>query len=150
MFGGGGLLAYSQGNAVVIYDTAAGRRTGRFTIGESDDISSGVTALAYSAARRTLVVANSNGLTFWNPATRKRVGQIPLKLRGQLGVAVSADGRTLVAGDDISGLEFFNDLLWSTPAQLRASVCEVLGGGLTAADWRSYAGGIRRHRLTCP
>jgi hypothetical protein len=52
---------------------------------------------------------------------------------GQLQVAISAAGRTLAAGSDIGDLQFYDQLLWSTPAQLRASVCEVLGGGITAA-----------------
>jgi len=152
----GDLFAYSSEAVVHVRDARTGGLRGSFTIdGPDDDVLVGT--LRFSADAKILAVGSSDGVELRDPYTRKRIGK-PLSAaelsKGASGVeitavAISPDGRSVVASDSYGELRFWTDLLWTTDAQLQASVCELVGHGLSRADWSRFAPGIPYHRVGC-
>jgi WD40 repeat protein len=110
-----------------------------------------VTSVAFSADGRTLASADVDGtVLLWDLRTHKALDR---PLRGHKGVvfrlAFSPDGRTLASAGDHKTVRLWEKILWRNVAELRNDVCDLVGTGLSAAEWAQYAPGIPYHQ-SCP
>ncbi|MGW0756964.1 WD40 repeat domain-containing protein [Streptomyces sp. NPDC002814] len=105
-----------------------------------------VNALAFSADGSTLAVGDLFGrVQLWDVPSSRPLGS-PLSTSGGpvLSLAFGAEGRTLyVAGRHVPLQKY--DL---TPSHLADQACDRAGGGLSAADWKTYLPDLP-YRATC-
>ena len=66
-----------------------------------------------------------------------------------LDVAFGSDERTLASGGGDRTIQLWQRLLWRGREQLRETVCDVAGGGLSRAEWAQYARTVS-YRRSCP
>ena len=109
-----------------------------------------VDAMAFSPDRRTLATAGDDRtVRLWDTRTHRRLGA---PLRGHTSivdaVAFSADGRTLATASDDGTLRLWAGILWHDRDDLEATVCRLVGGGLSKAEWAVYVTAIA-YRATC-
>ncbi|MEU6223270.1 helix-turn-helix domain-containing protein [Streptomyces sp. NPDC047042] len=124
---------------VTLWDGAIRDRTGALT-GTSDTVTQGepeaVGALAFSSDGGTLAVGGANGtLRLWDTEGHQPLGtDLPTPGDGIDSLAFTEDGGTVYAGSPHVPLLRFS----VAPDQVVDTVCARAGGGLTAAQWRTY------------
>jgi WD40 repeat protein len=107
--------------------------------------------VAFSADGRTLASASfDRTVRLWDLGTHQQLGT-PLNHHDGVVVSVvfSPDGRTLASASEDRTVRVWERILWRSFAQLQAQVCMLVGGGLSAAQWRQHAAGIP-YRRSCP
>ncbi|WP_210573245.1 helix-turn-helix domain-containing protein [Streptomyces sp. GESEQ-4] len=105
-----------------------------------------MTKLAFSADSRTLAVGDPFGrVQLWDVPSSRPLGSALSTSGGPvLSLAFGAEGRTLyVAGRHVPLQKY--DL---TPSHLADQACQRAGGGLSAADWKTYLPDLP-YRATC-
>ena len=143
------------GNATVrLWNAATRKPSGRLT-GHRGEIA----AVAFSPDNETLASASDdNTVRLWNAATRKPLGRLTGHNGDVNAVAFSPDNTTLAsAGDDqnvrlwdlLPGSHSPTRAVWRNVTNLRTTICNVLGTGLTRSEWTRYAPHTRYER-SCP
>jgi WD40 repeat protein/energy-coupling factor transporter ATP-binding protein EcfA2 len=141
------LVSGSDDRTVRLWDVRTHRQVGPALTGHGG----GVRSIALSPDRQTLASASGDGtIRLWDMRTQHELGT-PLthdKNKGGVnGVAFNADGRILAsAGDDQTvrlwkGVSFWRDL-----AELQATVCHLMGPGLSKAEWAQYVPNLPYHQ----
>ena len=64
-------------------------------------------------------------------------------------VAFSPDGLTIAAGYSDGTVRLWSGFLWRDFAQLKHQVCNLVGNGLSQAEWVQYAPDIA-YQDSCP
>ncbi|MEV4218534.1 hypothetical protein [Nonomuraea sp. NPDC049725] len=147
---GGRYLATGDASGkTVLWDGAVRRRIGVLNAfaASGSDPSRDVTALAFSRDESVLAVGTADGtLRLWDVASRLPIGA-PLPTPGDAILALSfgAGGDSLYAAGQHVPVQRYD----VGPAASAAAVCRRAGGGLPAADWRTYFPRLPYQR-TCP
>jgi WD40 repeat protein len=142
----GRTLASAGDLSIRIWDVHARRSTGSPLVSPGRV---GVTSLAFRRDGQILAAGDSNRtIQLWDVRTRRPVGS-PMGQRGAVNqLAFSPDGLTLASGGP-DGVRLWEGLFWSDLGGLRRRVCELLGTGLSRAEWSEFAPGIQ-YRAVCP
>jgi transcriptional regulator with XRE-family HTH domain len=144
---GGTLASGSADNSVRLWDVRARKPLGAPLSGHTGLVNS----VVFSRDGRTLASASDDTtLRLWDVRARKPLGA---PLRGHTSfvnsVVFSRDGRSLVSASADTTILLWNKILWRNFAELQTEVCQLVGSGLTKADWVQYAAGIPYNR-SCP
>ena len=62
-------------------------------------------------------------------------------------VAVSPDGRTFAADGQGFTVRLWSHVIWRDEDELGDEMCDLVGGGLSRAEWSRYAPGIDYRRV---
>lgn len=139
----GKILAFSAGDdgTVRLWDIRANRQLGPPLEGDSNIVRS----VAFSVDESTVASAGDDGqVRLWDVASHTELGP---PLAGSI-VAFSPDGRSLAAATEYPA-SLWSDILWRNVADLRTTVCGLVGTGLSRSQWAQYAPGIG-FRQSCP
>ncbi|MFI7340868.1 helix-turn-helix domain-containing protein [Streptomyces sp. NPDC050085] len=110
------------------------------------DFTGPVSALAFSHDGHTLAVASETGpLQLWDVPSQRLFGTaLPTPGDPVLALSFGSDDGTLYASGTNVPVQKYD----ITPAHLAARVCERVGSGLSARDWRTYLPNVP-YRHTC-
>ena len=146
-----GVLAFSPDGATLasLDDSAAIRLTRLAPGGVSRVLSAGDSAvldLAFSADGHTLVAGDEGGaIRIWDLDDGRQLGASLDAPDPVNHVAFGPDGGTL-AGAGASA-RLWSHVVWRDQRELRRQVCELVGAGLSRAEWNAYASGIDYRRV---
>ena len=106
-------------------------------------------AVAFSPDNQTLASASiDNTVRLWNAATRKPIGR--LAHHGDVNaVAFSPDNKTLASAGYDHTVRLWDIVVWRNITELRTTICNVRGSGLTRSEWKRYAPNIK-YQPSCP
>jgi WD40 repeat protein/transcriptional regulator with XRE-family HTH domain len=140
------LASAAADRTVRLWDVRTHKQLGGALIGHT----AWVYGVAFSPDGRTLASASKDRtVRLWDVDTHTQLGR---PLTGHtapvVGVAFSPDGRTLTSASKDRTIRLWNNLLWRDLAQLRITVCNLVGGGLSKTEWAHYAPGIP-YRQSC-
>jgi WD40 repeat protein len=141
------LASASADTTIRLWDVRTHRQLGPPLTGHRDVVQSA----AFSPDGNTLASASRDKtVRLWDTATHKQLG-IPLRGHNDRvnSVAFSPDGRTLASASGDTTVRLWENLLWRNAAELRTTVCKLVGSGLSRTEWKQYAAGIPYHQ-TCP
>jgi WD40 repeat protein/DNA-binding SARP family transcriptional activator len=143
----GRVLASAGDDAVIrLWDVRMHRLAGSPLTGHTER----VTSLAFTPDGRTLasVAGGDDAIRLWDVGTHAQLGTpISADVGYIYALAFSPDGRSLVAAGQ-NAIRVWDRLLWRGFAELRATVCRLVGSGLSRVEWAEYAAGIR-YRRSC-
>ena len=132
------LMSGSFDKTLRVWDVRSHKQLGAPLTGHTASVSS----VAFSADGRTLATGSADRtVRLWDARTHKQLGR-PLPGRLNSPVAFSPDGRTLASISGTGTIRLWTRLLWRSLAELRSEVCDLVGGGLTRAEWAQHAPGI--------
>jgi WD40 repeat protein len=141
------LASASADKTIRLWDVRTHKQLGPPLTGHRDVVQSA----AFSPDGKTLASASRDKtVRLWDTATHKQLG-IPLRGHNDRvnSVAFSPDGRTLASASGDTTVRLWENLLWRNAAELRTTVCKLVGSGLSRTEWKQYAAGIPYHQ-TCP
>jgi WD40 repeat protein len=106
--------------------------------------------VAFSPDGRLLASAGADSaIRLWNVDTQTPFG-MPLTAHGAVrAVAFDRDGTMLASADGSGAVRLWPGVLWHRFDALRRQICDVVGEGLTRAEWAQYVPSVP-YRQTCP
>jgi WD40 repeat protein len=142
---GSALASAGADGTVRLWSPTTHKQLGRLT-----GYTSAVGAVAFSPHGKTLAAAGYDGtIRLWDAATHQQLGAVTGHTNVVDDVAFSPNGKTLVSASSDGTVRIWSKIFWRTLAELRTTVCDIIGTGLTRSEWTQYAPGIPYHR-TCP
>jgi WD40 repeat protein len=137
----GGTLIVPDGGRVRILDTRTGQE--RHAVpGHSDD----VVFVAFPPNGRRLISAGDRSVRFWDPHTGKELGELHGPAYALCGASLSADGKTLAAGTQLSVVHLWDLEAGKELHQLTVEIPSAHPAPALAPDGKTVAvkGGARR------
>jgi WD40 repeat protein len=135
----GHTLASGDGaGAIGLTRIAKGGRSGRLTASDA-----GVLDVAFSPDGRILIAGDEEGaIRIWDLVSHRQLGRRLGPSDPVNHVAVTPDGRTFASDGAGFSVRLWSHLIWRDEDELRVDICNLVGTGLSRAEWKQYAPGI--------
>jgi len=131
-------------NAIRLWDVRTRRQLGEPLTGHTEHLLS----VAFSADGRTLSSTSADRtIRLWDTRTHEQVGTLTGHRGSVDSVAFSRDGTHASGGAD-TAIRLREGILWRDFAALQKEVCDLLGTGLSKAEWDRYGAGTP-YRQSC-
>jgi WD40 repeat protein len=130
-------------SATYLWDVRTHRKLAALRLGQQ------ISSLAFSPDGRLLATGQDDGVRLWDARAHTLLAD---RFGGSARyVAFSSDGQRLVS-EDATGdrsTHVWDGILWSTNADLRRQVCDLVFPGITRSEWNELAPNVK-YRKSCP